>query len=182
MEMKMRIAFGTVLLLLASAGTALANDVYYPYETYDEYYKAHSVNPPPIPGKPLPPEQPPSQLKPLPASDQPVKLTEPPEFLFPPQLGFGVAVGIPYDLFYHSKTYYTVRGGTWYSAPSYKGPWTIAGLTRVPPELRKQSLAKIRKIRNEEFAKYWNNKARYQGKVFRPADEMPPPLKSEKTK
>ena len=32
----------------------------------------------------------------------PIVISQPPDFLYPPELGFGVAVGVPYDMFYHS--------------------------------------------------------------------------------
>lgn len=182
MERKRQVAVAVMLLLSGQALTAFpgSNDVYYPYETYDEYYKAHSVNPPPAPAAPQPPDQP-VQMNPLPEAQSPVKLSEPPLFLFPAELGFGVAVGIPYDMFYVNKTFYVQKLGNWYRSATYKGPWTTAGMTSIPPELKKQSLAKIRKIRNAEFEKYWDSKARYQGKTFRPGDE-PPAIKSEKMK
>jgi hypothetical protein len=179
MKRKLRIALG-VLSLLAYPLTCLAGSTYYPYQSYDDYYKTHSVTPPPPPTPPQPPTQPVPEVKPLPPPDQPILLTEPPQFLFPPALGFGVAVGVPYDMFYTSKAFYLLKGGTWYRATSYHGPWTVTPLTRVPPELRKPGLAKIHQLRNAEFAKYWKSKGRYQGKMFRPGEELPPPTKTEK--
>lgn len=182
MERKCRIMIWVTSLLLANSLAAFAGpaDVYYPYDTYDQYYKEHSVNPPPTAAKPLPPDNP--VPKPLPQAEPPVKVTEPPLFLFPPELGFGVAVAVPFDMFYLSKGYYTVKSGNWYHAPTYRGPWSVMGLSRVPPELRKPSLTKIHKLRNVEFEKYWKNKAHYEGKAFRPTDEIPAPLKTEKAK
>ena len=47
----------------------------------------------------------------------PIVIAQPPDFLYPPELGFGVAVGVPYDMFYASGVYYVFRGGGWYSTP-----------------------------------------------------------------
>lgn len=40
----------------------------------------------------------------------PIVISQPPDFLYPPELGFGVAVGVPYDMFYLSGGYYIYRG------------------------------------------------------------------------
>jgi hypothetical protein len=166
-----------------SGGTCFAAGTYYPYQSYDDYYKTHSVNPPPEPSAPQPPSQPLPEAKEVkPPPDQPIMLVEPPTFLFPAALGYGVAVGVPYDMFYASKGFYFLKGGTWYRATSYRGPWTELPLLRVPPELRKHTLSKVHQVRNAEFAKYWKSKGRYQGKVFRPGEELPPPTPKEKGK
>lgn len=168
-----------IILPLAAAVTGLARDTYYPYQTYEEYYRAHSSEPapskPPASSQPQPAEQ----VKPPLEARQPIKVTEPPEFLFPRELGFGVAVGVPFDMFYVSDHYYLLQGDTWYRSSSYRGPWTLQGLSRVPPELRKHKLSKIRQIRNKEFEKYWNDKSRYQGRHFRAGEEVKQPAKSE---
>jgi hypothetical protein len=179
MDMKKQrgIATAATAILLAGASGVLAS-TYYPYPVYDEYYQTHSIEPPATAKEPPPP--PPQVEVVLPPTEQPIKLTEPPEFIFPPGLEFGVAVGIPYDLFYLSKTYYLAKDGRWYRAASYDGPWLVIGITRVPPELRRKNISKIRDLRNAEFRKYWKNKEQYKGKVFRPGEEMRLPLKHEK--
>jgi hypothetical protein len=166
-----------LIIVLAASLTVLAADPYYPYPVYEEYYKKN-VEPQPPPQEPA--NAPQVQVKPLPAPEQPIKLTEPPEFLFPPGLGFGVAIGIPEDLFYLPKTYYTVKGGRWYRALFYNGPWSTVWLSKLPPEFKNVKLTKIRELRNREFKKYWKDKDHYKGKVFRPGEELRLPLKKEK--
>ena len=166
------IALTATSLLLANTVTVQA-DTYFPYQSYDDYYKTHSVEPPPGQTPSQPP--PAAEVKPPPRPEQPITLTQPPEFLFPPALGFGVAVGVPYDMFYVSKAFYFLKTGSWYRSSSYKGPWTLIGLSQVPTELRKQKLSKIRELRNREFAKFYKNKGRYQGKYFRPDEVAAPP-------
>jgi len=156
-------------LLLTDALAALANNVYYPYDTYQKYYDENSVTPPPG-AKPAPPP-PPEQAKPRPRPEQPIKISEPPGFLFPPKLKFGIAIGVPYDLFYLPKTYYLAKNGMWYRATSYRGPWIIIALSQLPPEIRKYKLAELREMRSREFAKYFKQKEHYQGKYFRPNEE-----------
>jgi hypothetical protein len=170
------IAPASLMLLLLTALSGLAADPYYPYQSYDDYYKAHSANPPPS-KPPAPPPQPQEQLKPPPRPQQPITLTEPPEFLFPQKLGFGTAVGVPYDMFYLSDTYYFLQGGTWYRSSSYRGPWVMIGSSRLPPELRKYKLQEIHKLRNAEFAAFWKNRDHYQGRYFRPDGDAKEPHK-----
>lgn len=170
------IAASILTLLLVEPLTTFAG-TYYPYQSYDQYYKEHSATPPPGQKPPAPPP-PPAQVKPPPRPEPLVSLTEPPDFLFPPELGFGVAVGVPYDLFYVGKEFYVIKGGNWYRSHSYNGPWILAG-TSLPPELRKQKLTKIRELRSREFAKYYKDREHYKGKHYRPGDEHRLPTKKE---
>lgn len=179
MKVLIGLAVAVLTMVLSHSSTVRAADPYYPYPVYDQYYKKN-VEPQPPPQEPAHAAPPQLEVKPVPPPEQPIKLSEPPEFLFPPGLGFGVAVGIPEDLFYVSKAYYTVKEGRWYRALFYNGPWSTVGLSRVPPELKDTKLAKIHDLRNREFRKYWKNKERYRGKVFRPGEELRLPLKNEK--
>ena len=159
----------TALALLYSAGSGYAAP-YFPYDSINEYYKVQPEPPTPVPSPSQQPSGVPVKTPPVPG--QPVVITQAPEFLFPEQLGFGVAVGVPYDMMYLSKTYYCWQAGVWYRANSYRGPWTQLGASQLPPELRKQTLAKIRELRNREFNDYWKDKEHYQGKRFRPGREV----------
>jgi hypothetical protein len=169
------ITLSGLVLFLTNALPLFANEPYYPYPSYEEYYKKQEPAPPPPAAYSQP--QPENQVKPPPRPEQPVTLTQPPEFLFPSELGFGVAVGVPYDMFYFSKGYYFLKGSTWYRSSSYRGPWMFLGLSQVPPDLRKHKLADIRKARNREFNVYWKNKDHYQGRYFRPGMENQEPRK-----
>ena len=162
-------ALAGLLLLLSPPCTAFGDDFYHPYQTYEEYHRKYTSPQPPPEQPPPPPPQPEQQVKP-PPREQPITLTRAPEFLFPPELGFGVAVGVPYDLFYLSDSYYLLKTGTWYRAASYRGPWKLQGLSRVPPLLRKHKIAKVREIRNREYTEFWKDRAGYQGRYFRPED------------
>lgn len=84
----------------------------------------------------------------------PVVIAEPPEFIAPPQLGFYVAVGVPYDLFFHGNQYWLNRGGIWYVAPYYNGPWVAAGPGRVPYEIRRYPARKIHYYRDNYYSSY----------------------------
>lgn len=159
-------ALAALALLLASSPAVHAGEPYFPYKEIESYF---DPKPDPVPSQP-----PPSQLRPdgpvkaTPRVEPPLVITQPPVFLFPRQLGFGVAVGVPYDLFYLSGIYYYARGNAWYRSSSYQGPWTALGYHRLPPELRKHKLAEIRVIRNREFTIFWKNMDGYSGKSFRP--------------
>lgn len=57
-----------------------------------------------------------------------------PEMVWLPQPGTYVALGSSYPLFFISGTYYSLYGGHWYAAPSYRGPWHAH--PTPPPALR----------------------------------------------
>jgi hypothetical protein len=104
----------------------------------------------------------------------PAVLEEPPEFVYPPELGFGVAVGIPYDLFYVNGAYFLFRGDSWFKAPFYGGSWTKVGKKNLPRELRKNKIAKIHQYRDREYSQYQKDQQRFP--PFRgesPAEEAP---------
>jgi hypothetical protein len=50
--------------------------------------------------------------------EPPVVIEEPPLFIEPPELGFHVAVGIPYDVFFIGGSYYLYKENAWYRAPT----------------------------------------------------------------
>ncbi len=84
----------------------------------------------------------------------PVTIAEPPEFVGPPQLGFYVAVGVPYDLYFYSNRYWLWRGGGWYSAPFYNGPWVTAGIGSVPYEIRRFPVERVHYYRDNYYRRY----------------------------
>ena len=101
----------------------------------------------------------------------PIVIAQPPEFLYPPELGFGVAVDVPYDMFYLSGAYYVYRGGGWYRTPSYGGSWIKVRPRELPPELRRYKIAKIHAFRDREHSVYMKDRDHYRGKYFRPGRE-----------
>jgi hypothetical protein len=93
----------------------------------------------------------------------PVVIEGPPEFVAPPQLGFYVAVGVPYDLFYFGNRYYLYRGNGWYGAPYYNGPWVTIGYGDVPYGLRRFPMERVHYYRDG----YYNRYHKYGGQEFR---------------
>ncbi len=81
----------------------------------------------------------------------PVAIDEQPDFVAQPGLGFYMAVGTPYDLFYAANRYYLCSGDVWYAAPYYNGPWAQVGYRGVPWGLRRYPLARLRYFRNEAY-------------------------------
>ncbi len=79
----------------------------------------------------------------------PVEVVEPPEFVAQPGLGFYVAVGTPYDIFYAENRYYLCRGDAWYAAPYYNGPWVSVGYRAVPWRLRRYPIARLHSFRDD---------------------------------
>jgi len=98
----------------------------------------------------------------------PAVLAQPPDFLYPPELGFGVAVGVPYDMFYLSGVYYIYRGGGWYRTSSYGGSWVRLRHRELPPELRRYKIARIHEFRDREYRGYSRDRDHYRGRFFRP--------------
>lgn len=97
-----------------------------------------------------------------------VVLAEPPMFLYPPALGFYVAVGIPYDLFYLDLHYYLYRNNIWYVASGYNGPWVVVRYERLPRGLRRYKYHRLISIRDDEFRRYDRDRDHYRGKFYRP--------------
>lgn len=79
---------------------------------------------------------------------------QPPEFVAQPGLGFYMAVGSPYDMFYAGSRYYLCRGNMWYAAPYYNGPWVQVGFNTLPWGLRRYPIARLRYMRNERWGHY----------------------------
>ena len=102
----------------------------------------------------------------------PIIVSQPPEFLYPPELGFGVAVGVPYDMFYVNGIYYIYRGGGWYHTNSYGGTWIRSRNFDLPPALRRYSISRIHAFRDREYRAYGRNRANYGGKSFRPGNAV----------
>ena len=109
----------------------------------------------------------------------PVVIEEPPQFIVPSALGFYVAVGVPYDLFYISNNYYLLRGNVWYRGSNYNGPWVAAPYRSLPPGLRRHKYDRIRYIRDEEYRRYREDEVHYRGKHFRPEKEWKERRKEE---
>lgn len=97
-----------------------------------------------------------------------IVIAEPPAFLYPPALGFGVAVGVPYDMFYVGGAYYVFRGGGWYKTNSYGGDLRWLRHRDLPRELRRHKVASIRHYRDREYRGYARDRANYRGKHSRP--------------
>ena len=110
---------------------------------------------------------------------QPVVITQAPEFIFAPNLGFYVAVGVPYDIVLISNNYYLYRGNVWYRAPYYNGPWVETKYRSLPPGLRKHKFEKIRAVRDQEYRVYQSDRDHYRGKHFRPDKEWKHERKEE---
>ncbi|ABB30380.1 hypothetical protein GeomeDRAFT_2756 [Geobacter metallireducens RCH3] len=100
----------------------------------------------------------------------PVVIAEPPEFVLSPSLGFYVAIGTPYDLFYAGNRYYLSRNGVWYNGASYQGPWTTVTYRSLPRELRRYPVATIRYQRDRDYRR-WCDDDHDQWRSFRPERE-----------
>jgi hypothetical protein len=103
------------------------------------------------------------------------------DFVYPASLGFYVAVGVPYDLFYVRNNYYLWRDGRWYWARDSHGPWVVTRYRDLPPGLRKHNIERIRAYRSSEYDLYRRDRDHYHGRHFRTGkDEWKEHRKAEK--
>lgn len=109
-----------------------------------------------------------------------VVIDEPPLFIVPPQLGFYVGVGVPYDIFMIGNFYYLHSGNGWYRSRDYRGPWGSVGYRGLPPGLRKHRLDRIRYYRDDEYRHYEHDRERYRGRYYRPDKEWKGHRKEER--
>jgi hypothetical protein len=98
----------------------------------------------------------------------PIVIQQPPDFIYPSELGFGVAVGVPYDMFYLDNTYFVYRGGGWYRTSYYGGSWVKVRGRELPPQLRRHRIARIHEYRDREYRVYASDRDHYRGQRFRP--------------
>lgn len=89
------------------------------------------------------------------------------DFVYPDSLGFYVAVGVPYDLFFYDNKYYLFRDGNWHRGNSYRGPWVVVRDRRLPPGLRRHTIDRIRHYRDSEYVVYQRDRDHYRGRHFR---------------
>ncbi|BDV42853.1 hypothetical protein GURASL_17760 [Geotalea uraniireducens] len=109
-----------------------------------------------------------------------VVIDEPPLFIVPPQLGFYVGVGVPYDIFMIGNLYYLHSGNAWYRSRDYRGPWGAVGYRGLPPGLRKHRLDRIRYYRDDEYRHYEHDRDHYRGRYYRPDKEWKERRKDER--
>ena len=90
------------------------------------------------------------------------------QFVYPEQLGFYVAVGLPYDLFYLNNGYYLFRDGRWYRGADSRGPWFAQRFRELPPVLRRNRVERIRLYRDSEYARFVRDREHYHGRRLHP--------------
>jgi len=103
-----------------------------------------------------------------------------PDFVYPPSLGFYVAVGYPHDLFFLDGFYYLYRDNVWHRSYEHNGPWKAIKYKSVPYGLRKHKYETIRNYRAREYALYQRDRDHYRGKHFRPDHEWQERRKHER--
>ncbi len=111
--------------------------------------------------------QPQQVVVPAPVAPAPVvAINDDVDFVYPAQLGFYVAVGVPYDLFYVRGNHFLFRDGRWFSAPGSHGPWVSARYRELPPGLRRYNIDRIRDFRRAEYDVYRHDRDHYRGRHF----------------
>lgn len=91
----------------------------------------------------------------------PVVFEAPPRMLYLPDMGFQVAVGVPYDVLYYGSDYYLYRDGVWFVARDYRGPWVVVRDGMLPGQLRRYGWSEIRHSRDVAYRRH---DRRYDGR------------------
>jgi hypothetical protein len=91
-----------------------------------------------------------------------------PEFVQPPELGFYVAVGVPYDLFFYNNSYWICRGNIWYNSAYYNGPWNQIYYTNIPYVFNRLPFERIHHYRDSYYGRYQRDGAWQGYSHFRP--------------
>lgn len=86
------------------------------------------------------------------------------DFIYPRELGFYVAVGVPYDLFYLNNVYFIFRDGRWLRSGSSRGGWVNVRYRDLPPTLRRHRMDRIREYRTREYVVYQRDRDHYRGR------------------
>ncbi len=160
-----------IILLLLTATSALAEVNVNINLNSSAPYKA-------TPTRPLPSDVPVVAVPipvPVQASAPPrFVIQEAPDFLEPSALGFYVAIGVPYDLYYSGNSYYIYHDKVWFMANSYNGPWDFVNYGQLPPNLHKyrDNVEHIRVVRDQEFGEYKRDRTHYKGRHFKPGKEL----------
>jgi len=92
----------------------------------------------------------------------------PPQFIFVPELGYYVAIGIAADMIYDGRAYYYHNNGYWYRTTYYGAPWQLVTARALPQLLVKFRFNDIHHYRDKEFRHYEHDKGRYKGHLHRP--------------
>jgi hypothetical protein len=91
-----------------------------------------------------------------------------PRFIYAPDLGFYVSVGIPSDIVYVGNRYYLYNNGYYYRSRYYNGPWVGVEPRWLPPGLRRHRYGDIRHFRDVEYRRYDHDRAHYNGRWHNP--------------
>ncbi len=112
--------------------------------------------------------QPPAPIYVAPQPAQVVLPATPPQFVYVPELGYYVAMGLPYDMIYDGRAYYFHNNGYWYQTPYYGGPWMHVERRLLPPTLVRFNVREVHRYRDVEFRRYERERGHYRGRLHRP--------------
>lgn len=84
------------------------------------------------------------------------------QFIYPEELGFYVAVGVPYELYYIGRSYYLYNDGRWLRAHSRQGPWVAMSSRNLPKVLRQHRIERISDYRQHGGYASYRTQERYR--------------------
>jgi hypothetical protein len=88
--------------------------------------------------------------------------------VYVPELGYYVAVDVPFDMIYVGNSYYYYANGYWYQAGYYGAPWSAVARRALPPVLVRFGFKEIHRYRDREFRIYQRDREHYRGRLHRP--------------
>lgn len=124
-----------------------------------------------IPVRPAPRtvyEQPPPPVYIAPPPAQVVLPATPPQFVYVPELGYYVAVGIASDMIYDGSAYYYHNNGYWYRTAYYGAPWQPVAARALPAILVRFNFKRVHRFRDREYRLYSRDREHYRGQLHRP--------------
>ena len=148
------------------APPATAPPAYTPSEVPPDYVPAPPQQASPAPAYTPPP--PPSYVAPAPVQAPVVLPAAPPQFVYVPELGYYVAMGVAFDMIYDGQAYYYHNGGYWYRTSYYGAPWAYVAPRLLPQVLVRFSFRDIHRFRDREYKRYNRDRGHYRGRLHRP--------------
>lgn len=102
------------------------------------------------------------------AAPEALYLDDAPQFVYSADLGYYVAVGVPYDLVYNGSEYFYHYRGRWYRSPFYNGPWRYVGRRAYSSPVFRFKIDNIHYYRDAEYRRLERDRDHYAGRVYRP--------------
>ncbi|MBI1921887.1 MAG: hypothetical protein HYS23_12495 [Geobacter sp.] len=104
----------------------------------------------------------------------PITIAAPPAVVLMPSIGVYFVPGLEFDVFFYNGYWWSPRGGVWYRAKGYNGPWGVVNKRYVPGPVVRVPGDYRTKFANERHVPYkeWKEKGGHGGKGGRMEKHM----------